>query len=85
MLPLFFFLFYFHVNGSIGIVLKIEFEIKPTLGCFRVLTEYKTSFLKGPLFPDKKNQRSIRHFFFNFNKYIKINSQIVKRKAFLEV
>ena len=25
--------FYFHVNGSIGIVQKIEFEIRPDLGC----------------------------------------------------
>jgi len=26
-------LFYFHVNGSIGIVQKIDFEIRPDLGC----------------------------------------------------
>jgi len=25
--------FYFHVNGSIGIVQKIDFEIRPDLGC----------------------------------------------------
>jgi len=25
--------FYFHVNGSIGIAQKIEFEIRPDLGC----------------------------------------------------
>jgi len=25
--------FYFHVNGSIGIVQKIDFEIRPNLGC----------------------------------------------------
>ena len=31
--------FYFHVNGSIGIVQKIEFEIRPDLGC----TTFKTS------------------------------------------
>ena len=27
------FIFYFHVNGSIGIVQKIDFEIRPNLGC----------------------------------------------------
>ena len=26
-------LYYFHVNGSIGIVQKIDFEIRPDLGC----------------------------------------------------
>ena len=31
--------YYFHVNGSIGIVQKIEFEIKPDFGC----TTFKTS------------------------------------------
>jgi len=31
--------FYFHVSGSIGIVQKIEFEIRPDLGC----TTFKTS------------------------------------------
>ena len=25
--------YYFHVNGSIGIVQKIDFEIRPDLGC----------------------------------------------------
>ena len=32
-------LFYFHVNGSIGIVQNIDFEIRPDLGC----TTFKTS------------------------------------------
>ena len=28
-----YFSFYFHVNGSIGIVQKFDFEIRPDLGC----------------------------------------------------
>ena len=35
------FLFYFHVNGSIGIVQKIDFEIRPDLGCATLKTSRK--------------------------------------------
>jgi len=31
-------IFYFHVNGSIGIVQKIDFEIRPDLGCTTLKT-----------------------------------------------
>jgi len=33
--------FYFHVNGSIGIVLKIDFDITPDLGCTTLKTSRK--------------------------------------------
>jgi len=33
--------FYFHVNGSIGIVQKIDFEIRPDLGCTTPKTSRK--------------------------------------------
>jgi len=33
--------FYFHVNGSIGIVQKIDFEIRPDLGCTTLKTPRK--------------------------------------------
>ena len=33
--------FYFHVNGSIGIVQKIDFEIRPDLGCTTLKTSRK--------------------------------------------
>ena len=32
---------YFHVNGSIGIVQKIDFEIRPDLGCTTPKTSRK--------------------------------------------
>jgi len=35
------FLFYFYVNGSIGIVQKIDFEIRPDLGCTTLKTSRK--------------------------------------------
>jgi len=35
------FWFYFHVNGSIGIVQKIDFEIRPDLGCTTLKTSRK--------------------------------------------
>ena len=35
--------FYFHVNGSIGIVQKIEFEIRPDLGCMYNLQNVEKS------------------------------------------
>ena len=34
-------LFYFHVNRSIGIVQKIDFEIRPDLGCTTLKTSRK--------------------------------------------
>ena len=34
-------MYYFHVNGSIGIVPKIEFEIRPNLGCATLKTSRK--------------------------------------------
>jgi len=34
-------LYYFHVNGSIGIVHKIDFEIRPDLGCTTPKTSRK--------------------------------------------
>jgi len=33
--------FYFYVNGSIGIVQKIEFEMRPDLGCITFKTSIK--------------------------------------------
>jgi len=36
-----FFVFYFHVNGSIGIVQKIDIEIRPELGCTTPKTSRK--------------------------------------------
>jgi len=36
--------FYFHVNGSIGIVQKIDFEIRPDLGCTTPKTSRKVVF-----------------------------------------
>jgi len=33
--------YYFHVNGSIGIVQKIDFEIRPDLGCTTLKTSRK--------------------------------------------
>ena len=33
--------FYFHANGSIGIVQKIDFEIRPNLGCTTPKTSRK--------------------------------------------
>jgi len=33
--------YYFHVNGSIGIVQKIDFEIRPDLGCTTLNTPRK--------------------------------------------
>ena len=33
--------YYFHVNGSIGIVQKIDFEIRPDLGCTTLRTSRK--------------------------------------------
>jgi len=35
------FFYYFHVNGSIGIVQKIGFEIRPDLGCTTLKTSRK--------------------------------------------
>ena len=35
------YIFYFHVNGSIGIVRKIDFEIRPDLGCTTPKTSRK--------------------------------------------
>jgi len=37
-------LYSFHVNGSIGIVQKIEFEIRPDLGCKTFKTSRKVGF-----------------------------------------
>jgi len=34
-------IFYFQVNGSIGIVQKIDFEIRPDLGCATIKTSRK--------------------------------------------
>jgi len=43
------FLSYFHVNRSIGIVQKIEFEIRPDLGCTYVKpSKYREKFLDNP-------------------------------------
>ena len=33
--------YYFHVNGSIGVVQKIDFEIRPDLGCTTPKTSRK--------------------------------------------
>ena len=35
------YLFYFHVNGSIGIVQKIDFELRPDSGCTTLKTSNK--------------------------------------------
>ena len=37
-------IYYFHFNGSIGIVQKIEFEIRPDLGCTTFKTSRKVAF-----------------------------------------